>query len=433
MSIEENPWVDIYNFCHESVCPTTTTVTTGNGDLLVTQAYHGFVFGNVLKCIATDIYALAKSDDPADAEVVGIVSQVLDSSHFFLRFIGNLDGFLGLIPATTYFLSDTVAGALTTTEPVSPSISKPLLIAHSPTAGIFFNFRGIEPGMPGGGGAMTVEVGATGDFADGETSVSDVSTITFNQDQFKVHDNTGGDVQVALKIGILPTFGVLTSTGADGITITSGTGAVAGAGTQISQQSANTSDSGYLSFTDWNIFNNKQDALIIGDLSYDGTDGITVTGGANAIIGAGVNIFQHVADATHNGYLSSEDWLLFSAGTTLDRTVTLFADGAGSTITSGTKNPIKVPFGGTLQGWTMMCKPSGSVTVDIFRAAGGAGLPVTSIIGGGTKPAIASDVENSSTSFSGWTSTTITAKDNLAIDVSGVTDATYCAITLYYK
>lgn len=113
--------------------------------------------------------------------------------------------------------------------------------------------------------------------------------------------------------------------------------------------------------------------------------------------------------------------------------VTLFVDGSGTVLTTGTKNPIKIPYGGTLQGWLLIATPSGSVTVDIFRAADGAGLPVTSIIGAGTKPALSSAVENSSTSFTSWTSTTLTAKDNLAISLSGISTVTYCSLTLYYQ
>jgi hypothetical protein len=117
-----------------------------------------------------------------------------------------------------------------------------------------------------------------------------------------------------------------------------------------------------------------------------------------------------------------------------DHSITFVVDGSGSVLTTGTKNLIKIPFGGTLQGWLLVGSPSGSVTVDIYRAADGVGLPVTSIIGGsGTKPALSSAVENSSTSFTSWTSTTLTAKDNLAINLSGVTTTTYCALTLYFK
>lgn len=125
---------------------------------------------------------------------------------------------------------------------------------------------------------------------------------------------------------------------------------------------------------------------------------------------------------------------LFEAYSPTGHTVTFAVDGSGTVLTTGTKNPIKIPFGGTLQGWVMMCKPSGSVTADVYRAADGAGLPVTSIVGGsGIKPAISSDVENDSTSFTSWTSTTLTAKDNLAINLSGITSATYVQLTLYFR
>src|SRR5579872_3576674 len=50
-----------------------------------------------------------------------------------------------------------------------------------------------------------------------------------------------------------------------------------------------------------------------GNLTDAGTDGITVTGGTGAVIGSGTSIAQHVADATHNGYLASADWSTFNS------------------------------------------------------------------------------------------------------------------------
>lgn len=49
-----------------------------------------------------------------------------------------------------------------------------------------------------------------------------------------------------------------------------------------------------------------------GNLTDVGTDGITITGGTNAVNGSGTSISQHVADSTHNGYLSSTDWTTFN-------------------------------------------------------------------------------------------------------------------------
>ena len=115
--------------------------------------------------------------------------------------------------------------------------------------------------------------------------------------------------------------------------------------------------------------------------------------------------------------------------------VTFVVDGSGGVLSSGTKNPIKLAqdASGNLQGWVLIAKPSGSVTVDLYRASDGSGLPTTSIIGSGTMPALGSAVENSSTDFTGWTSITLNAGDNLAINVSGVTSVTYLALTLYFQ
>lgn len=120
---------------------------------------------------------------------------------------------------------------------------------------------------------------------------------------------TSTTIQIASNL----TFGNLTDVGTDGITITGGTGAVIGSGTSISQHVADTTHNGYLSSTDWNTFNSKQAALTIGNITDAGTDGITITGGTGAVIGSGVSLSQHVADASHNGYLSSTDWSTFNS------------------------------------------------------------------------------------------------------------------------
>ncbi len=133
-------------------------------------------------------------------------------------------------------------------------------------------------------------------------------------------------------------LGNLTDAGTDGITVTGGTGALI-TSASISQHVADTTHNGYLSSTDWNTFNGKQSALTIGNLTDAGTDGITVTGGTGAVIGSGTSISQHVADTTHNGYLSSTDWNTFNGKgsgtvTSVAMTVPSFLSVSGSPVTS---------------------------------------------------------------------------------------------------
>lgn len=119
--------------------------------------------------------------------------------------------------------------------------------------------------------------------------------------------NTFNNKQAAL------TFGNFTDAGTDGIVVTGGTGAVIGSGTSIAQHVADSTHNGYLSSTDWTTFNNKQSALTLTNLTDVGTDGITITNGTGAVIGASpVTISQHVASASFNGYLSSTDWSTFN-------------------------------------------------------------------------------------------------------------------------
>lgn len=104
----------------------------------------------------------------------------------------------------------------------------------------------------------------------------------------------------------------LTDGGTDGIIVTGGTGSVINA-TSLSQHVADSTHNGYLSSTDWSTFNGKQSTLTLGNISDAGTDGISISGGTGAIIGSGVTVSQQVADTTHAGYLSSSDWNSFTA------------------------------------------------------------------------------------------------------------------------
>lgn len=54
------------------------------------------------------------------------------------------------------------------------------------------------------------------------------------------------------------------------------------------------------------------DTLVKGNLTDVGTDGIAITNGTGAVIGSGTSIAQHIADSTHNGYLSAADWVTFN-------------------------------------------------------------------------------------------------------------------------
>lgn len=114
----------------------------------VNQTTHTFVVGDVLRNTTSDnVYAKAQADSAANAEVIGIVTEVVDADNFVITTSGMVDA-AGAVPAlaagTVLFLSPTTAGALTATEPTTAGqISKPLaIIQDNDDTMVFFNWRG---------------------------------------------------------------------------------------------------------------------------------------------------------------------------------------------------------------------------------------------------------------------------------------------------
>jgi len=158
----------------------------------------------------------------------------------------------------------------------------------------------------GGSGTVTsVSVVSANGLAGTVATATTTPAITLSTSITGILQGNGTAISAA-------TTGNLTDAGTDGIVVTGGTGAVLGSGTSLAQHVADTTHNGYLSSTDWNTFNGKQATLTIGNLTDAGTDGITITGGTGAVIGSGTSISQHVADTTHAGYLSSTDWNTFN-------------------------------------------------------------------------------------------------------------------------
>jgi predicted nucleic acid-binding Zn-ribbon protein len=163
----------------------------------VDQTAHGFTVGNVLRLVAgsANTYAKALADSSANAEVVGIVSVVVNANRFELTTHGIVT--VG-VPAETagsvLFLSDSVAGLLTTTEPTtSTSVSKPLCVVNeSGVRMTLFNWRGmlLSGGSGGGGGGLPLTVTEI----DAIPSVANVTTIRFSNST--VTDNGSGTVTV---------------------------------------------------------------------------------------------------------------------------------------------------------------------------------------------------------------------------------------------
>ena len=85
----------------------------------------------------------------------------------------------------------------------------------------------------------------------------------------------------------------------------------------ITQASATTD--GYLSSTDWNTFNSKAGAITSGNLTETGSSILTITGGAGAVLGSGTTIQVNQANSTQSGFLSNTDWSTFNSKVSTNR------------------------------------------------------------------------------------------------------------------
>lgn len=137
---------ETYTQVGAGVTNTWEIVATGGGDGKATcedisQATHGFAVKDVIRNNGT-IYVKAQADTGDNSEAIGIVSAVSDANNFTVCYSGRVDGLSGLTAGDVHFLSDSVAGGLTTTEPTA--ISKPILFATSTTSAVVLIMRGVN-------------------------------------------------------------------------------------------------------------------------------------------------------------------------------------------------------------------------------------------------------------------------------------------------
>jgi len=127
--------------------PQRSVVITASTVVSVNQTAHGFAVGDVIRETSTaNTYTKAQADTAANAEVVGIVSTVVNSNSFVYTTQGIFtSGVPAATAGTVFFLSPTTAGLLTSTAPSTVGqISKPLVtVLQSGTSGLFNNQRGI--------------------------------------------------------------------------------------------------------------------------------------------------------------------------------------------------------------------------------------------------------------------------------------------------
>jgi hypothetical protein len=86
----------------------------------ITQTAHGFTGGEVVRYDVTtpNLLVLAQADTEANAAAVGVVIQITNANEFVIAYSGKIiSGVPAVAQGTVMYLSDTVAGGLTSTAP----------------------------------------------------------------------------------------------------------------------------------------------------------------------------------------------------------------------------------------------------------------------------------------------------------------------------
>jgi hypothetical protein len=101
-------------------------------------------------------------------------------------------------------------------------------------------------------------------------------------------------------------------------------------------------------------------------------------------------------------------------------TITFIMDGGSSTIATGIKGDLEIPFACTISRWTLLADRSGSIQTDIWKNTYANFPPtVANTITGSAKPHISSAVKGQSSTLTGWT-ISINAGDILRFNVDTV-------------
>lgn len=158
--------------------------------------------------------------------------------------------------------------------------------------------------------------------------------------------------------------------------------------------------------------------------TYIGPD-ITTTASYTSIGGGGAGITDLTGEVTATGP--------GSVAATVDTGLKIggignYLTGQGTTLTTGYKGFVIVPYNMTLTTWyiasydSLGALLSGSIVIDVYRSG-------SSIIGAGNKPTLTS-ASSASAAISGWTSDTIVAGDIISFKVDSITTCKEVSFTI---
>lgn len=191
-----------------------------------------------------------------------------------------------------------------------------------------------------------------------------------------VNGQVGAVVLVPHDLGLGPTdsvtFGNITDNG-----LTANRAVATDSGKMLVSSATTDTELGFVNGVTSSIqtqLNSKQTTITPANLTDAGTDGIVVTGGTNSVLTA-VSLAQHVADTTHNGYLSSTDWNTFNSKQAAGNYITALTGDVTATGPGSVASTVAKIQGKTVSGTT------GTTNVVFSASPTFTGTPLTTNLG----------------------------------------------------
>lgn len=153
--------------------------------------------------------------------------------------------------------------------------------------------------------------------------------------------------------------------------------------------------------------------------------GDTFTGQVNATALSATTIS---GGTYYSGSTPISNYFISTASTVVRDMVSSTFDGLGGVIATGSTSYLTMGYSGTFTGWDIIAPTSGSVVVDVWKAAGSIPTSANSITGT-EKPTITLGQLNSDTNLTSW-STSFSAGDVLAFYVEQATGVTKVSVSL---
>lgn len=227
----------------------------------VYQPSHSLSVGYPIRVSGTNTYVGAQANNEANAEVVGYVTEIVDGDNFKYVPIGEVTtGVPSVAAGTVLFLSPTVQGGLTSTEPTTVGqVSKPLMVViESGAKALFINYRGMRITPEGEGGEGITDYPEIIKFDSGVTEGTDLyifngsvtKTINFKSGTNISFATASGEVTISADGGGGDVTGPLSAVDGNIAVYDSTTGKIIkDGGTKISDLATTSSLSGYVPTT----------------------------------------------------------------------------------------------------------------------------------------------------------------------------------------